>query len=102
MKTWLQYPAAPLIRTDRLPLCVVAVSMVAVPAPEQSGFTTVQSPDGVEPVWFSKPSQSTAPAHPTGGGVVGGGVVGGGVVGGGVVGGGVVGGGVVGGGVVGG
>jgi len=75
-KTWLQYPAAPLIRTDRLPLCAVVVSMVAVPAPEQSGLTTAQSPDGVEPVWFSKPSQSTAPAHPTGGGVVGGGVVG--------------------------
>ena len=80
----------------------MVVSTAARPAPEQSGLTTLQSPAGVVPVWFSKPSQSTAPAHPAGGGVVGGGVVGGGVVGGGVVGGGVVGGGVVGGGVVGG
>jgi hypothetical protein len=42
------------------PLCTVAVSIVAVPVPEQFGVVTCHSPDGV-PDWSSKPVQTTSP-----------------------------------------
>jgi hypothetical protein len=49
-----------LICNDRVPVCAVAVVIAAVPAPEQLGVTVLQRPDGVGPVWFSKPSQRIA------------------------------------------
>src|SRR3954447_11553971 len=88
------------MRSDRVPLRAIEVSMLAVPVPEQSRLDTLHAPAGVLPDCVSNPSQIVSDPQVAGGGVVGGGVVGGGVVGGGVVGGGVVGGGVVRGGVV--
>src|SRR4051812_13591631 len=62
--TWLQYPAWPLTRSERLPLWAVEVSTVTAPAPEQSGAATVQSPVRLLPLWSSKPEQTTAPEQP--------------------------------------
>src|SRR3954469_25592041 len=71
-KTWLQYPAAPSTRSEVLPVCATALSIVAVPAPLQSGYTTVQSPAGAPAAWFSKPSQISVGTHEAGGVVYGG------------------------------
>jgi hypothetical protein len=65
------------------PLWAVVRSIASVPVPEQSGETVRQRPDGVVPVWVSKPSLTAA--LPGGGVVVAGGggvveVTGGGVV----------------------
>src|SRR5438093_1042160 len=54
----------------RLPPCATAVSMFAVPVPEQSLVDTVHAPLGVDPVWPSNPSQMRAPLQPPGGGCV--------------------------------
>src|SRR3954453_24194924 len=43
-KTWLQYPAAPFTRGEVDPLWATVRSIVAVPAPEQSGYVTDQVP----------------------------------------------------------
>ncbi|GES22472.1 hypothetical protein Aple_053690 [Acrocarpospora pleiomorpha] len=50
-----------------MPEWAVVVSIVAVPVPEQLGVTTCQVPLGVDPVWSSKPEQTTAPEQPGGG-----------------------------------
>src|SRR3954447_18707648 len=98
-KTWLQYPAAPSTRSEVLPVCATALSIVAVPAPLQSGYTTVQSPAGAPAAWFSKPSQISVGTHEAGG-LVDGGIVDGGGLEGGIVDGGIVDGGIVDGAVV--
>ncbi len=56
-KAWLQYPARPSTRSDRVPLCATAVSTAAVPVPWQSGAVNRQPPDGEVPVWSSKSVQ---------------------------------------------
>jgi len=60
-KTWLQYVPRPSISRDLAPACSCAVVIAAVPVPEQSGWTRDHRPDGVVELWFSKPSQNTAP-----------------------------------------
>jgi hypothetical protein len=55
------------MRSDFPPLCEVAVSMVAVPLPEQFGKLVVHDPVGVPAARFSNPSQSTALPQPVDG-----------------------------------
>ena len=83
------------MRSEAEPLRATVRSMVAAPAPEQSGVDTDQAPPGAGPACASNPSHPAAAPHP-GAGVVGAGVVGGEVDGGRVVGGRVDGGGVAG------
>src|SRR5689334_20314218 len=48
------------MRTDFEPLCATDESTVAVPVPWQLAYDVPQTPDTVDPVWLSNPSQNAA------------------------------------------